>query len=292
MDAPTLAPTPPTSTTKTKRTITRLNSEGHKLLEDFYNNVTPRPTTAQRRSLLNQIHSMAKEHATYREGSLAGWFFHRRKKDSDALPEANAAGSSLFPTIQEKSIPLLNTLLKSTPNPPPDLVEAWALLLPASPTDIMAWIQVHRTATTAPDPTSHLPTPSISQSPEPLSMGSARSSPDFKSEASTSPTMTFAPSPSFLLRPFIPTPPPISAVVEGGPSFLPSPPPASPTATDPILSILSRVLTQDRNTQSTRPLPNLPSSAAAFSAAFAPYEEDMNRALAALKLVRHPASNM
>lgn len=184
-----------------------------------------------------------------------------------------------FPSLNAESITHLESLSAPLPEPPMETIQTWASLLKVSPYDIVAWLAARRME--HPNNNAHLPTPSYSTSPEPLSAVSTSSfgrhaSASLKSEPAQSPIISSYPLTISLPPPTVnsrsPVVPPM--VIIFFPASMPmhvlihwdqAPPPSFPAV---VRDALARVEKQPE------PLPP-PQTPEEFDTRFAPYLEKM-----------------
>ncbi|KAJ8517522.1 hypothetical protein ONZ45_g5315 [Pleurotus djamor] len=131
------APSDPTTTTVKKRN--RLSNLAVKDLEEFYKNVTNKPSKLQREQLANQMQT-AHGAAWYTERNVNLWFSNRRataRKMSNPLmsqPKATKHSPEKIETVIQ--------LLKPLPSPPFETVALWAKLMKTSQEEVLAIIKL------------------------------------------------------------------------------------------------------------------------------------------------------
>nr|VWO94508.1 Efflux pump membrane transporter [Ganoderma boninense] len=201
-------PTASAATNSTRQHRNRLPKDAYKILRNFYNDVTSKPSKSQRIELAEKVRSTVRGCEDYSSRDVSGYFTGRRKRKTTTdkarqEPEPTALSASeaspaqiLYPSLAKGPtvIPRLEVLLEDDPDPSEEIAAIWAeqLRYHAKAKDILTFAKLRRArklhSPTLPPPTfstmpplhrllpssaprtqaSHLPTPSTS--PEPTSL--------------------------------------------------------------------------------------------------------------------------
>ncbi|TFK45044.1 hypothetical protein BDQ12DRAFT_674018 [Crucibulum laeve] len=222
----------------------------------------PDPTLTERKALLEKVRQIP-GYENYQIINLTSWFKRRllsapgRQQSENTVPPTPTADrnerhqtsnqNTLYPSLTPDKIQHLTILAQSTHFPSLDIITTWAILLKATPQDIVAWLEEHNRNLV----NNQLLTPSDSTSPEPPSI--------FKQDPSS---------------------PAISTLITPAPSrtadLAKMPNPIS-ISTQIVYGIADAV-------NHPQPTPFYPTTAQEFNAMFAPYEAKMKSLLHILQL--------
>ncbi|KAI0796756.1 hypothetical protein C8Q75DRAFT_742157 [Abortiporus biennis] len=191
----------------------RLTAEGYRLLRDYFENVSHKPPSAEKRDLLYRIQRLPGCEWYTRE-RLDSYFLQARRTSklkgtkehapSHYTDEDAYVRSILFPSFHPYDISKLRVLLKHNPSPTPRSMQIWAESLAVDPDDVRKWVELEKeqgSKSAHDDPMhqseeyhriTHLPTPEPTASPEPRKLLNLPQTPILPSSSSFSPVSSTA----------------------------------------------------------------------------------------------------